>query len=358
MTGRGRFPARRLVAVGTAVAAFAALRNPAGRAGRADRPSLPSYELAQAAEVQRAVARPRPTVAGRLPARRLLAVVTAVAALAGTLSWPQPSVDVPAEVALLRLARGAPADGPVAITGIRTALLWTGPSTPEIAVDVANRSDHRVEALVWWLLAVPGDRQPWRHPVSRSVPVALSLSAGAHRAVQTPSPARLPAAGSYALSAWVHARSGGGGFIPADGVALAATVVVNPGSMQLRHRVALGSALTVERIELPESVRAGTAVEATVTVANKSLRPLAARTWLTLTAPDGTTTLSSTVDVIVDAATTRLVPLRFHADRDPGPNHVIATVQLVQPGGFGEDADVSEFSRPLFIFGRGAGVRT
>lgn len=177
----------------------------------------------------------------RLAAIVTLAIVSACAALA----WPDTRQTSASEASDLSLVqpRDKPS-GPVEITSVRGQTTWSDEGSA-VTVEVINRSDRRVVAEVWYVLADIATVRPWESPTGEGKPTRVVLMAQQRSKVQIPVK-RAPKPGAWTLSLWAHVVDGQR-TIHSHGVAATPLVHVLPTNPEVFRRSEPGkyAALTV-----------------------------------------------------------------------------------------------------------------
>lgn len=244
-----------------------------------------------------------------------------VAAMAASLAhiWTTLPTLPSAAMVGLKLARDRGPTGPVEITAIDTELLWSRASQARATVGLENATDVTIDARVWWIVAPVGDPHPWVDPRVLSPTVSVTLPPHGRLAVPVDG-WRMPQDGGYALSAWVHTKSGDV-FVPSDGVALSAGLTVAAADGTLNH---LGDWDPTLAIAAASSRTSGDKVIVQTTITNTALRPRTVR----VAATAGREMVEA--EGVIDAASSYAVSLRLPDSR---VGQVTVTAGLVNPDG-------------------------
>lgn len=218
----------------------------------------------------------------RLFRRRITASVTASATLAaaaasGLLLWPEHASTTIPETPVVQLVSPADEpDGPVEITGLDTNVVWSDQGT-SVTMQVTNRSDEPVDATVWWLLALPGEQEPWDNPKAAGERTDVRLRANTTQKVTVPVE-KAPASGSYVLSLWAHQVLADGGTRHSHGVNAQSLIHVLPVKPDVTRLNDPGRYATLTVIEpvgrLLTADPKGTGPDALVSVQSTSQQPV------------------------------------------------------------------------------------
>lgn len=104
---------------------------------------------------------------------------------------------------------------------------WIVGRSAHVQVQVANGSGLTKAIQVWWFLSPSDAIKPWTDPRAiQSMVVGTTIAAGAAAQLDVPMP-RVPSAGRYTLSVWLH-ESTPSGSVHDDGVRLRQLVAVSP----------------------------------------------------------------------------------------------------------------------------------
>ena len=122
--------------------------------------------------------------------------------------------------------------GSLWITSVTSPRRLVEGQSDEVKLTIANGTAQPLVAEAWFFLSKPGDIDPWLdHVPSVSGAVHAVLPAAGLTTVSL-SLRRLPAPGSYELSAWLHKQQASAD-VPADGVWLTAKVTVVAAQLHL-----------------------------------------------------------------------------------------------------------------------------
>lgn len=98
-------------------------------------------------------------------------------------------------------------------------------SAEPVTVTVINLTSEQRRGLVWYLLAPPGDAEPWLSAVYAAPEQQIDLEAGASAEIRFAAPSE-SLIGEFALSVWVHQFDDGDQRQHSDGVLLPAPLLV------------------------------------------------------------------------------------------------------------------------------------
>jgi hypothetical protein len=126
----------------------------------------------------------------------------------------------------IRLTRRGPPSGPVELTGIGDTATWNHAVPNRVALSVSNLTGTNQAVEGWWYLAVPGDLHPWLDPSAIGVLARFTLGPWASTSVAVGA-YKIPTAGQWELSAWIHYEESTGAFTQTDALLLAEPVTVS-----------------------------------------------------------------------------------------------------------------------------------
>jgi hypothetical protein len=100
------------------------------------------------------------------------------------------------------IERTEPPSGPLAI--IEAATEFDGDDGLIVTVEIQNIEDESVDGLFWWLLAAPGEPEPWRFVEAKSFNLGRRLEAGEQRTIRLALDGDMTVGTAFELSIWAH----------------------------------------------------------------------------------------------------------------------------------------------------------
>lgn len=110
--------------------------------------------------------------------------------------------------------------GAIAILAATTSQDWSIPANRILNIEVQNLGPDPVDATFWWLMAAPGEPQPWKFTEGRSFEVNRRLEPFEHRNIRLRLMGEVSDGTGFELSAWTHVVDDSGETQHSDGVRL------------------------------------------------------------------------------------------------------------------------------------------